>query len=64
MLRITDKTFHYTNAANSAKPGYLRRKFDRIRREQKEREAKQKAADEAISVEQAVKVHVLKGATK
>jgi hypothetical protein len=28
--KITDRTFRYTNAHDSAKPGYLRHKWDRM----------------------------------
>ena len=39
-----DKSFHYTSAANSSKPGYLSRRFAQIRKDQAEAEAKAKAA--------------------
>ena len=35
MKRLTDKSFVYADAAESSKPGYLQRKFDRIRAEMK-----------------------------
>lgn len=54
--------FSYTNAADSSKPGYLKAKFDRERKRLAEEAASQKAKDEAVSIEQSVKVHVLKGA--
>lgn len=34
MSRILSKSFTYANATATAKPGYLKRKFDRIRKEQ------------------------------
>ncbi len=34
MQRLTEKGFIYTNAAESSKPGYLKRKFERIRKSQ------------------------------
>lgn len=37
---ILSKEFKYTNAADSSKPGYLKAKFDRIRRELKEQTEK------------------------
>ena len=40
----------------------LRKTFARVRKEQAEKKAKQDADAEAITVEQAVKVHILKGA--
>jgi hypothetical protein len=41
---IYSTVFKYTNSADSAKPGYLKNKFDRIRREQADAEkAKPKA---------------------
>ena len=51
------KHVHY-NVTNVSKT------FARIRKEQAEEAAKKKAESEAISVEAAIKVHVLKGATK
>ncbi len=33
-MKITDKEFVYTNSADSSKPGYLKRKFERIRKSQ------------------------------
>ena len=43
MPKLTDKSFVYTSAAESSKPGYLKRKFDRIRKSQaKIEELKQK----------------------
>ena len=42
-MSIRDKSWKYAPAAETAKPGYLRRKFDKIRRQQ----AEQKAATEA-----------------
>lgn len=58
---IYSTVFKYTNAADSAKPGYLKKKFDRISRDRREATAKAEADAEAISVEQAIKVHVLGG---
>ena len=57
---LNDENFkhvHY-NVTNVAKT------FARVRKEQAEAEAKRKAEAEAISVEAAIKVHVLKGAAK
>lgn len=33
------KPFDYTNAADSAKPGYLQRKFDQVRKRQRDEAA-------------------------
>lgn len=52
MARFSDKIdrrFSYTNAADSAKPGYLKNKFDKIRRELA-------AKSEAIKIEVQAKV--------
>ena len=54
-----DRRFPYTPAADSAKPNYLKDKFDRIRRELREKAA----ADEAAEAERAEKVRKIKGAT-
>jgi hypothetical protein len=43
MKSLLDKSFVYTDAAESSKPGYLARKFAAIRREQER--AKQRAAE-------------------
>ena len=56
------RAYDYSTAEESRKPGYLARKFDKERKRLAEEAEKQKAKDAAISVEQAVKVHVLKGA--
>ena len=39
-----DPKFSYSTAAESRKPGYLKRRFERIRREQAEREKQERAA--------------------
>ena len=52
----------YADASECQKEGYLRRKFQRIAAEQREAAERERAQAEAITVEQAVKVHVLKGA--
>lgn len=44
-----DKSWRYTSAADSAKPGYLKRKFDRFRKER-----------EHNRVEAAAKVRLMK----
>lgn len=49
MSKILNPEFRYTNSADSAKPGYLMRKFDRIRRELKE-EAEREAAKPTATV--------------
>ncbi len=40
-MKPISKPFPYTSAADSAKPGYLRRKFAEIRKLQREQSAKQ-----------------------
>ena len=51
-----DKDFKYTTAEDSRKPGYLKAKFDRIRRELREAEQTKKSAEEAAAAEQERKV--------
>jgi hypothetical protein len=58
------RAYDYSTAEESRKPGYLARKFDKERKRLAEIAAKAEAEAEAISVEAAIKVHVLKGATK
>ena len=36
MKPITDPSFKYTSAEASKKPGYLKRKFDKIRQQQRD----------------------------
>ena len=57
-----NRDFNYTSAEDSRRPGYLKAKFDRIRREQREQAERERATQEAVSVEQLIKVRVLKGA--
>jgi len=60
MISILNKGFRYTPAASTDIRKTIRREQKRLAEEA----AKQKAENEAISVEQFVKVHVLKGTTK
>ena len=56
MLRLTDKTFKYDSSDNTD----IRKRFKRIERERKAREAQRNSEAEAISVEQAVKIRMLR----
>jgi len=51
-----DKDFKYTTAEDSRKPGYLKAKFDRIRRELREKETAATEAAEAAALEAERKV--------
>ena len=51
-----DMSFRYTSAEDSRRPGYLKVKFDRIRRELREAEQTKKSAEEAAAAEQERKV--------
>ena len=50
------RAYAYSTAEESRKPGYLKAKFDRIRRELREQEAEKKAKEEAATAEQERKV--------
>ena len=50
------RAYAYSTAEESRKPGYLKAKFDRIRRELREQEAAKKAKEEAATAEQERKV--------
>ncbi len=47
-----DRTFQYTSAEDSRRPGYLKNKFDRIRRELREKAEREKKEAEAAAQEQ------------
>jgi len=46
-----DKSFQYTSAEDSRRPGYLKVKFDRIRSELREKAEREREAQEAAAVE-------------
>ena len=50
------RAYAYSTAEESRKPGYLKAKFDRIRRELREQEAEKKVKEEAATAEQERKV--------
>ncbi len=52
MASILDPKFVYRTSAETAKPGYLKRRFDAIRKEQ----AAQKKLDHAAELERIIKV--------
>lgn len=56
MRTLYDRSFKYTSAEDSLKPNYLRNRFNALRRELREREQAQKAAEEAAASEQVAKV--------
>ncbi len=59
MSRFTsriDFRFNYTNAANSAKPGYLARKFSAERKRLAEEAARKQAEAESVEAEAQRKV--------
>ena len=60
MKSILNREFRYVNSAVSSKPNYLKNKFDRIRRELVARAEAEKAEAEAVTIEQAVKVRVMR----
>ena len=60
MASILDPKFVYRNSAATAKPGYLKRRFDTIRREQ----AEAKKADEAAELERIIKVRPMARSAK
>jgi len=55
-----DKDFKYTTAEDSRKPGYLKAKFDRIRRELREKEEAERVKAEATEKEINQKVRKMK----
>lgn len=44
MSKILDRNFEYHTAEESRKPGYLRRKFEKMRRQQKPKKTRPVAA--------------------
>ena len=57
-----DMSFRYTSAEDSRRPGYLKVKFDRIRRELREKAEREREAQEAAAAEQKRVVRTIKGA--
>ena len=55
------KDFKYATAAESERPNYLKTRFDKIRRELREQAERERVQSEAVSVEAAIKVRMLKG---
>ena len=55
-----DKSFQYTSAEDSRRPGYLKVKFDRIRRELREKEEAERVKAEATENEINQKVRKMK----
>ena len=55
-----DMSFRYTSAEDSRRPGYLKVKFDRIRRELREKAEREREAQEAAAVEVEKKVRRMK----
>lgn len=47
MPKLTDKSFIYHDATATAQPGYLKKKFDRLRREQEAVKKAQAVAEAA-----------------
>ena len=50
------RAYAYSTAEESRKPGYLKAKFDKVRRDLREAESAKKAREEAASAEQERKV--------
>lgn len=51
MKRITDKGFVYHDSVESGKPGYLKRKFDHIKRQQRDQaKARTEALDNVLPI--------------
>ena len=60
MASILDPKFVYRTSAETAKPGYLKRRFDAIRKEQ----AAQKKLDQAAELERIMKVRPMQARGK
>ena len=59
-----DSRFPYTPAAETAKPGYLAKRFDAIRKQQAAAKAKRDAEEAATQAERAAKVRGIKRAAQ
>jgi hypothetical protein len=55
------RAYDYSIAEESRKPGYLLKKFNKVRAKLREQAEAERVASDLVTVEQAVKVHILKG---